>query len=100
MTNKEWRKLWLEIAEDISRGYESLYCLQLLRRGHQDIYSAVNSMTSWVNPDPEITNLYDNLYWYFQTDFIGNDYRDCKIFTACFIAEIGEAEFCKLAEEV
>ena len=94
MTNKEWRELWLEIAEDISNGNESLYCLQLLGRGYYGIANAVDSMTSWVNPDPEITNL-----WYFQTDFIGNGYRDCKIFTACFIAEIGEAEFMALAEE-
>ena len=93
MTNKQWRELWLGIAEDISRGYESLYCLQLIMRGHRKIASAVSKMTSWVNPDAEITNL-----WYFHTD-LRNGYRDCKIFTACFIAEIGEAEFMALAEE-
>jgi len=94
MTNEEWRKLWLKVAEDMDNNKEEFYCFLLKSKGYPKVANIVGRMSWLVNPNSlGIRNL-----WYFDSDFIGNGYIDCKTFTACFIAEIGEAEFMALAK--
>ena len=94
MTDKAWRKLWLEIAETFDHPCEerlhqrSGFCMQLYDRGYGKLsdkifkLTLVESYSSWLYPI--------NNWW--EPDPV-------RAFTACFIAEIGEKAFMELAEE-
>ena len=95
MTKREWRELWLEIAENIvtdASARDEFFCLGLKYRGFNNLTEVVGDMSLWVGGD------HRGDAWY-SGDNLGNDYAPTKAFTACFIAEIGEREFMALAKE-
>jgi len=93
MTNKEWRKLWLEIAESFDEKPSICafgFCGRLIKSHNQyGLAKIIEYVTR--------TECLEDEYWLYPSRLNSPD--PVRAFTACFIAEIGEAEFMALAEE-
>ncbi len=100
MTKRAWRELWLEIGEGYATPKSKRtneqhrlayygFCYFLMGLGKSELLIITRDMAGWVS---------QHIYWY-GTDYGDKNTDGIRAFTACFIAEIGEKEFYRLAED-
>ena len=98
MSKPAWRDLWLEIAELFYKHHIvsfDCYCFYLSYVSRRQ-YEVIDIICSAMEGIAELIDPNGDGYLF---DPLQGKPDPVRAFTACFIAEIGEAEFMKLAEE-